>query len=323
VNGPPTRSPVYLRGNSAFRQIFAVRTQLRTLDRMIGESPISLSRLLRIAEGIFGGKVGRLPWARPTSLAHGPQGLALTMMTTIPRTSSHVANHYRPSRAALAPPRRPAASLLVQNMRPLPPGLASPRFKAPIMPSGYAQIRPRAVNRPASRQVEKTAPIAPRAQRTSVIQSIALDAVVSALGSRLSASSQTFGRSRSPLEHVRQPRLLPASAIAPVNYNYAHNELIGGITRLADTSAGAISTASPSHTSAVAGLKAARSNRSGYRDGNGKGKNTEQGDLYLEGSILSRWLTQHLNREIVRPRAGIMAVDPRITPSWGGPSLAT
>lgn len=48
----------------------------------------------------------------------------------------------------------------------------------------------------------------------------------------------------------------------------------------------------------------------------------ERGDLYMDGSTLGRWLIKQLNNEVVRPLTGIMAVDLRATPSWGGPSLA-
>jgi hypothetical protein len=59
------------------------------------------------------------------------------------------------------------------------------------------------------------------------------------------------------------------------------------------------------------------------RDSDHEQNNLRQGDLYLDGPILGRWLTQQLDHELIRPRAGILAVDPRITPSLGGPSLPT
>lgn len=48
---------------------------------------------------------------------------------------------------------------------------------------------------------------------------------------------------------------------------------------------------------------------------------SEEGIVYLEGDELGRWLQNYLSEQIIRPRQGIMAVDPRLTPSWGGPSL--
>jgi hypothetical protein len=47
----------------------------------------------------------------------------------------------------------------------------------------------------------------------------------------------------------------------------------------------------------------------------------EEGVIYLEAAELGRWLQDYLSEQIIRPQPGIIAVDPRLTPSWGGPSL--
>lgn len=257
-------------------------------------------------------------------MAHGWRQPTLTMITT-PRLSPHVAREHRSSLAPEGPFDRTAISLPNRSIRALAPWLASPRFKAPVVPGSHTQTRSPQIDRRASQPVGTTAPTSPRSHRPPVTQSVALEAIVQVLGSRLSGLSRTSEEPRSPLGQVRPPRLRRAAAVAPFGYNYAGDEQSGGITQLANTSVGAISTALPSQTQtlAVSRPKTARGKSNRVENSNDKGSETGQGDLYLEGSVLGRWLTQHLNREIVRPRAGIMAVNPRITPSWGGPSLAT
>lgn len=50
--------------------------------------------------------------------------------------------------------------------------------------------------------------------------------------------------------------------------------------------------------------------------------NTGRGDLFIDGFMLGRWLTQHLSREIAGPPTGAIGVDPRINPTWCGPPVA-
>ncbi len=111
--------------------------------------------------------------------------------------------------------------------------------------------------------------------------------------------------------------------IAPVGYNYGSDAPVGAASRPGNAPVGAILTTFRSRSSTLTRPKTMRGNPSWNQQSSGKRDEAGHGALYLEGSVLGRWLTQYLNREIVRPRAGIMAVDPRITPSWGGPSLAT
>lgn len=58
-------------------------------------------------------------------------------------------------------------------------------------------------------------------------------------------------------------------------------------------------------------------------DGDKPGQVTKQGNLYIEGSELGRWMSGYIDQQIVVPRNGTMAIDPRITPAWGGPGLGT
>jgi len=265
---------------------------------------------------------GRRPWASPASLALRPRRPTSTVITTS-RMSPHLARQYRPSFAPLGSFRQPAISLPFREMRPLPQWLASPQLKAPVVLGGYTGPRSHPVNRLAGRHVETTAPTSPRFYRTVVTQPIAFEAIIQVLASRFPALGHTFGNSRPSSEHSYPARPRRAAAVAPFGYNHAGDKPFGAKTHLTNAPTRAVPTASASQTSTVSGPKITQSipSESPGRDGNRS--KPGRGELYIEGSVLGRWLTQHLNREIVRPRAGIMAVDPRITPSWGGPPLAT
>lgn len=41
------------------------------------------------------------------------------------------------------------------------------------------------------------------------------------------------------------------------------------------------------------------------------------GSLYVDGSVLSRWIIDQLDRQAALPRSGVTAIDPRMTPSLG------
>lgn len=320
--GPSTLGPAHPRGGSTSRQIFAVRTHLQTLDKTTGQSSINLSRLLRIAKSILGPDAGRQSWARLMPLAHGRRRLT-SKVNTASRLSPHVVHEYHVSRVPEEPSSRTAISLSDRSTRALAPWLASPRFKAPVMPGGNTESRQPQRDRPVSRQVGTAAPKSPRSHRPTVMQPAALEAIIQVLGSQFADFGQTFGESRSLLGQLRPPRLRRVAAVAPFGSNHAGDEPSGDITQLANTSLRAISTASSSQPLAVSHPTTARGKLDKTQGGNGQGNQTGQGDLYLEGSVLGRWLTQHLERELIRPRAGIMAVDPRLTPSWGGPTLTT
>lgn len=45
------------------------------------------------------------------------------------------------------------------------------------------------------------------------------------------------------------------------------------------------------------------------------------GDIYLEGSVIGRWLADSLARAASRPASGSTGFDPRLSPVWPGPSI--
>ena len=47
-----------------------------------------------------------------------------------------------------------------------------------------------------------------------------------------------------------------------------------------------------------------------------------QGDVYVDGSRLGRWMTDHLVKVAELPRAAATGFDPRLTPTWPGASVS-
>jgi hypothetical protein len=320
VVGLSTLSPVQLRDRNPSRHILAVRTQLYTLDKAIAHHSINLPRLLQIAKGFLGPKVGRSSWAGPASSAKQSQRPTWTAIAT-PRLSSRMARQSNRSRATVHPIYRPLPSPPYRDIRSLVPSYILPRFKAPIVPGAHMCTDTQQVNTPTDSQAVLTAPISPESHRASVAQSVALNAVVQTLASDLLNFSRT--PRRLPSLHIQQSKLRRTTTVAPFDRSHAGDGQFGGTARIVGTPTMAISTATQSQSATISRPKATWSNPRGVQDGNGKGNKAKRADLYLEVAILGRWLTQHLDREIIRPRAGIMAIDPRLTPPWGGPSLAT
>jgi hypothetical protein len=302
------------RGTGTSTHIFAVRSELRALDKIIGHSSVRLSRLLRIANGIFGGKIGRLSWVKPTSPARGLQRQGRATMITTPQLSPRVFRQYRPLWVPPGQFHPPAISRPFRDTRLHTQWLTSPQLKAPVVAADRTRTGSRQVNGLVSHQVQTSAPVPRRSQRLQVAPSIALESIVQAVASRLPDFGKTMERSRSLSEHTRSTRPGGAPAVASFVYNDALAGPFNHITQPVSRSSEATSPPSLSPSATVSRLKTTQSNRSGIRGNSGKEAKSRKGDLYLEGSVLGRWLIEHLNREISRPRAGILAVDSRITP---------
>ena len=314
--------PMHPRGSSTSRQILATRNQLEILNRTIVKSSINLSRLRSISERIVGLKAGRLPWVAPTTLAFQPQ--RSTKMTTTTLSRTHQVDYQdNPSRASSVSFRQLTVSRPLQALLSLPRRVLAATSKAPIVPSNYTWTTPRQQEKPASRVVNAIALLPPQPHRASARHPIAIETIVQALASQFSSSMRAFGQPHPSSErHGSARRRLPA-AVAPFGYSHPSSRRLGGFAQHLSRFSETISTEFPSRATAASHSTTMRRNPSYIKDEYDNGNSTGRGDLHLEGSVLGRWLTQHLTREVIRPRAGIITVDPRITPSWGGPSLFT
>jgi hypothetical protein len=177
------------------------------------------------------------------------------------------------------------------------------------------------VNRQAVLADEIAAPPSQRPSRCRLLTSSAtIDGITVSPSSDKRKSIGTFQKF---LVHTR-PR--PVRGIAPVAHQSSGSAdygLIGGGIRQSDAYVGMVSNPGIPGIESTFRPMVPRSLKAGPREDKEKGSRAGEGDLYLEGAAMGRWLTQYLGQEFARPRSGIMGVDPRITPSWGGPSLAT
>jgi hypothetical protein len=322
VTRPSASGAVRSLGGITLSQTLALYKQFGTFTETIGPATIILPRLLRIVGGIFNPKLRHLPWAKAASLTRRPWGATKAVSATSRLSSPAAVGHDPPWTPRSATP-RPRASLPFLDMppRPLPSGLLRPR--APVGSSRRIQEQLRGTNSTARYPADRPVPISSKIHTTAASQSVAFETVVHLLAGRLSGASQTLGTSRSLLGYVPAATRQRATAVAPVTYKYSGEEPLKGMFPPNNVSTGAILTRSPTGTPMASRPVTVPSILDTSQASSNKARNAGSGNLYLEGSVLGRWMTRRLSEEIVRPRDGTMAVDPRVTPPWGGPSLPT
>lgn len=76
----------------------------------------------------------------------------------------------------------------------------------------------------------------------------------------------------------------------------------------APNSAGPLPTPRPSAAAALPAAPTAAASSSG----------PAQGDVYLDGARVGRWMSNRMAREAERPQAGVTGFDPRLSPAWPG-----
>lgn len=314
--------PIPARNDSISRQMASARSLLDMLGRVISQSSNRLTRLLRIAKEASGFNVGRLTWTRPAARARQTR-LPTRTVNAIQAPPFHAPSRYPPTPAFLDPAYRPALSTPLQVALPFPPSLASLLFKRPGVPNGYIPARSRQVNGPSGRQAGAAALPYFQSNRSRGTQSISPPANTQHLVSWLAGFSPTYGRPPPPHEHRRAPKPEHRFPVTTPSYPWVGHETSNAMTKLAKTPAGAVSITQPSRTTAASRESTASNEPHFSSGGTGNGNKSSQGELVLEASMLGRWLTQQLNREIVRPPTGMIGVDPRMTPAWVGPSFGT
>jgi hypothetical protein len=317
-----TQGPAHVRGTSTSIRVAAIGSRLGIDGRGLDQSSISLPRLLQIAQRAFDLKTEHQPWARQPSLALQSQRSAFTVISA-PRISPHITRLYHPSWAHLGPSGQPAISRPFRSARPLVLLLTSSQLRSPVVRRGYAKAEPRQGGGQASQRIIRTTPTPRQSCLDPVTQSISLEAMVRVLGSQLSGIGHTSVRSRSPSKQIRTAGLRHVAVVASFLHNHRVDEPFASVTGLTKISARPIPTAPSSRSSMLLRPKTAESSSSDAQDSIAEPNKIGRGSLFLDGAALGRWLMQYLDREIMRPRGGIMAVDPRATPSWGGPSLPT
>jgi len=313
---------VPVRNGNAVRQMIATRRLLDTFDRVVNQSSIQLTRLLRIAKGAFTFNVSRLSWTRRIATARRTHLATRTVNVTQP-PPLHAPRRYPPKPAFSDTFYRPAVSVPVQIPLPILSSIASLLFKPPTMPSSYIPTRSRQISRRGGRRAGAATVSYFQPNQTRGARSISLTAHTQHLASWVADFSPTYGRLPPPHEKRRAPKPEHGPRVTASSYYSAGHQTSDAMIKLAKTPAGAVSIAPPSRTTAASWASTAPDEAHPSPSSTGTGTKSGQGELVLEGSTLGRWLTQHLSQAIIRPLTGMIGVDPRITPAWAGPSFGT
>jgi hypothetical protein len=272
---------------------------------------------------VLGDKTWYPPWTSTRSRALRPSQRTRPMFAT-PEPSPESAQRFHPSQPPPGSPHRPVMLQALPGIHGLPSQLGSRSLTVRATPPHNLQTKQAELDKGAVVDAISSIGLrSRRAQQNPVTRSIGLRAIFKTLGAQLSPFGKTFEKFPSPLEQGRSTEHRRNAPASPVGRNYAAHGPFDTLLKLENPSGRTLPTLSSSPMSMGLHSMAASPDLSPTRDSDREQNNPRQGDLYLDGPILGRWLTQQLDHELVRPRAGISAVDPRITPSWGGPSLAT
>ena len=308
--------------SSISKRLFEAHSEFGGLGRPTGQSSLTLFKLLRIAKTLFGINVARPRHATLTSLALGQQQPIRRMTThTHPLLQEPCsANRSKlPLDSSYSPPNRRPSRIALPSRQWLTPS----RFKLPTLPGGRTSTKEPHVRWPAMQRFVASAPVKPTSSRPPVAHSVTIETIGQAPASRPTDVDPTFRGSRSPSVRSFSMGRQRAATIAPFAYYKVGREVAAAASRTTEEFGKSIAAVIPWRTSTWSSPTTAEVAPARSQTSSDKANATGQGDLYLEGSVFGQWLIQHLNREIVRPRSGIIAVDPRATPSWGGPSLLT
>ena len=317
----------YSPGANASKSLLTLRCHFNALTRISDRATSILYRLLRIPGVTHGLSDRRAPWANvviPT-----PQrrtGFA----TFLPRhlLSYDAGRHVFPLNIPSLP-LRPLLSQSLSNTPPLPSRHGSSKSSNP-----YIQARsnepPRRLERSIRRPSHTNTTATSQAPRTSMTRlgpfgTASGEFTLRALGLRIAASNP-MSAAFSPMSTVAQLRLVQharSSTNGPLGFGTTRTVFFSAPSGLPEVPSADTPTRTLPQRSTAQSQTAAQSDLRLGRSINGQAQAFSLGDLYLESTILGRWLTQHLNRQIEVPRPGIRSVDPRITPAWDGPSLST
>jgi hypothetical protein len=308
-----------VRDGSVSRPRVAAGGLLDILDRVISQSSIQLTRLLRIASGTFAFNVGRRSMTRQANMPHRTRLPTRTLNTTqtLPLPAVHQKS---PKPISLADFYRPPMSVPVKVVPPFQPSVTSLLFTPLAIPESYIAIRPRRVSGPGGSQTVAAAYFQPNQTRgtrpnSPAVNTRRLESWLTGLSSIYGTLPSSYGRrSSSKTEH--------GTPDATLGYQQANHQTYNIAKRLDQAPTAAVSIGPRSLTAAgpstSTGSDAGSPSPGSY---NGRGNKSGQGELLLEGSALDRWLTQNLNQAIIRPPTGIIGIDPRITPAWVGSSF--
>ncbi len=311
---------VHIRGGAAF-QLSQLRDQAGALDRILGQSSVKLSRLLSIAQTHLRFQAGHAPSAKPASPLIRSKKSAWPLIMSL-QPSTPLNHNHRSSQMASGPVSRRVVSRPVGELHPLPYQPVSLKSYAHAAVGHAARNEAQQISKMGSRRANPTALLTPGSRQISHKQSMALKATALVPVYRFPPSRKIVGRYRAPPEYARAATHQVIPAVAPSSNRFLDDGTSGLNSPLVSLRTDRIQSALQVRISTAFGDNTPPSRADRIQASNDSRREIRHGDLYLEGSVLGRWLIQHLNREIIRPRSGMMAVDPRITPPWGASSLA-
>jgi hypothetical protein len=314
------------RDGSISRPLVAAGGLLDILDRVISQSSIQLTRLLRIASGTFSFNVGRRSRTRQANMPHRTRLPTRTLNTT-PTLPLPTLHQKSPKPISLADFYRPPMSVPVKVVPPFQPLVTPLLFKPLAIPASHIPTRSRQLSEPDGSQTSAAAYFQPNQTRGTRSDSSAVN--TRRLISWLTGLSSIYGTLPSsygtlPSSHGRRSSSKPEHGTpdAVPSYQQANHQTFNIAKRLEQALTAVVSIGPRSLTTAGSSTGTG-SGAEGPSPGSytGKGNKSGQGELLLEGSALDRWLTQNLNQAIIRPPTGIIGVDPRITPACVGSSF--
>jgi len=308
-----------VRDSGVSRPLAAAGGLLDILDRVISQSSIQLTRLLRIAGGTFAFNVGRRSRIRRANMPRRTRLPTRTLNTT-PTPPLLPVHQKSPKPISMADFYRPPMSLTAKVAPPFQPSVTSLLFKPLPIPARHISTRFRQVSGPGGSQTSAAVYFQPNQTRGTRSNSPVVN--TRRLVSWLAGLSSIYGTLPPSYSRRSSSKSERGTLVAALSYQQANHQISNIAKRLEQASAAVVSIGPRPLTTAslttVTGADAGGPSPGGYT---GKGNKSGQGELLLEGSALDRWLTQNLNQAITRPPTGIISVDPRITPAWTGSSF--
>ncbi len=300
-----------------------MRSRIGAIEHAIEKLLLNLSRLARISESISTLGSKGISWTGPAHRLLKPRHP--TSATGVTRSVS-CSTEVQPRNLRNVPILRdlqPLPSPLLDKCLPILARVHLPRPGASVL--SVARIRSQ-LHEGNIRVHSRDGAMARSDSQHHLILTVgrvARDAIVRFPISRHPVSNGTDGKSRFVNGDMKLVRRRYVGAVPPFCHDHSRKHKLGSIVLPVNTATRRFLPSSPFQTFPAADPKKSRSVQGKDQDVHGRKATPEGGDLYLESSILRRWLFQSLDREVVRPRSGIIAVDPRVTPPWAGPSFAT
>lgn len=293
---------------------------LDVLDQVISRSSIQLRRLRRIAKSSVVASPDHRSWMKPAAMPR--RTLSPARAINIRYALPSQAAHQNPTTSAPMPKfYQSGLPIPAQVALVLPPPLASRPFEPLPLAAGHIQAGSRQVGGISSNHVGTAAVASFQPNQTPEARSNSPVVDTRRPAPWLVDLSPIYGRYPSP--HQRRSALISEDGRSGAvrSRQQVENQAAATGEKLTETATIAVSIVSRSPTTAASSTtRGSHEWDPSLGSGTGNRRQTGQGELILEGSTLSRWLTQKLNQAMTRPPVGITGVDPRIAPAWTGPS---